>query len=122
MTGLIPNVVKETYKDPASLAVTYANYRSCLSTLSKYSFFNDGYEERNLIPLFKTIENQHYRLRLPSNLLAPTKWDIEDAQINPDTSPGLITRRLYKCFGVKDINKIKKIDIIHDVVRDLFKN
>lgn len=101
------------------------SYTTCQPVLTKFSVPNDGYKG-DLDDRLLEIDDQLWRLNLPTGIPSANIKDIYSAKITLDTHPGLVTRSLAErsisANFKKQLKRITKEHLLHYTTRDLINN
>lgn len=121
---LIPVEVKKLFKSVEHVFVALPSYVASFMTLQNFSIYREGY--RGYVnPKLLNLDDQLFRLKLPTKVPMPTKNDILNAKLTEETHPGIVTRTMTYLKNkslVKKKTDIKKIDIIRKAVHDVYHN
>lgn len=121
---LIPKEVKKTLKSVEHVFVALPSYVASFMTLRNFSTFREGYKGE-IDPKLLNLDDQLYRLKLPTKVSCPTKKDILNAKLTQETHPGIVTRTMAYLKNksiVKSNLSIRKVDIIRKAVHDVYHN
>jgi hypothetical protein len=121
--GLIPKLVREKIGDLQSMYCALPSYIGSFPVLSSFSTNFPDFKG-SIDPKLLEVDDQLYRLRLPTNVMMPTAREIYNAKVTLETHPGVVTRKYAfavarKRFSV--LRRIKKKHVLHYAVHSVLQ-